>query len=204
MYRISFAKSMVKTLSTGNRITPFSDPKKWQKKVLLKAPTPWHHLTFLSLLSGKYMNTWIVRVFAWCYLQSFGDERFSCFSPVFASFLGLNFWDVCPWETPAVPCRFQLVQAANRRRALVFQAGPNRGVWWVGLEGGSMVDGFYYILLGDNNNLGINDLSRGHPKWWFSKGIFPKMAETFRLSVRSSPLRSGAGTHGKGNGLTSG
>ncbi len=21
-----------------------------------------------------------------------------------------------------------------------------------------------------------NDLSRGHPKWWFSKGILPKMA----------------------------
>ena len=21
-----------------------------------------------------------------------------------------------------------------------------------------------------------NDLSRGHPKWWFSKGIHPKMA----------------------------
>ena len=78
-------------LVNWKRITPFSDPKKWQKKNPLKAPTPWHHLTFLSLFSGKYMNTWIVRVFAWCYLQSFGDEMFSGFSPVFASFLGLNF-----------------------------------------------------------------------------------------------------------------
>ena len=28
-----------------------------------------------------------------------------------------------------------------------------------------------------------SDLSRGHPKWWFSKGTLPNMAETFRLRI---------------------
>ena len=49
----------------------------------------------------------------------------------------------------------------------------------LGLEGGSMVDGFY---LGMTIIWAIyNDLSRGHPERWFRKGILPKMAEKFRL-----------------------